>query len=120
MSLGTKLYTWLYGEEVGVDPFGNRYYRLKGGGARTDRKERRWVMYNGTVEASKVPPEWNGWLHHTFDKPPLDGGRPKAPWQKEHLPNLTGTDATYRPPGHVQQGGQRDKATGDYEPWRPN
>ncbi|MBM3571801.1 MAG: NADH:ubiquinone oxidoreductase subunit NDUFA12, partial [Alphaproteobacteria bacterium] len=71
-------------------------------------------------EASKVPPEWHAWLHRTVDQvPPADAGRPHRTWQKEHVPNLTGTDLAYRPPGHVLQGGQRDRATGDYEPWRP-
>ena len=35
------------------------------------------------------------------------------------VPNLTGTKAAYRPPGHILKGGQRDKATGDYEAWTP-
>jgi NADH:ubiquinone oxidoreductase subunit len=51
---------------------------------------------------------------------PPEGGPAKRPWQKDHLPNLTGTAAAYRPPGHILQGGQRDKATGDYEPWVPD
>ena len=27
-------------------------------------------IYNGTVEASRVPPDWHGWLHHTYAEPP--------------------------------------------------
>ncbi len=56
MSVGTKLYTWLHGELVGRDQFGNRYYRAKGGAKRSDLKERRWVLYEGEPEASRVPP----------------------------------------------------------------
>ena len=26
MSIGTKLYTWMYGKFVGTDDFGNKYY----------------------------------------------------------------------------------------------
>ena len=62
VSIGTKIYTWMNGEEVGKDAEGNRYYRQKGGGkVHRDslRKERRWVIYNGVVEASRVPPEWH-------------------------------------------------------------
>ena len=123
MSLGTRLYTWLKGELVGVDQFGNRYFREKGqpplkrGGGRASR-ERRWVLYNGEVEASRVPPLWHAWLHHTIDDVPTDSG-PKYPWEKEHLPNLTGTDRAYRPPGSLLRGGHRPRATGDYEPWTP-
>jgi len=121
-NLGTRLYTWLRGEEVGRDDYGNIYYREKGGGRvhpDSIRKERRWVIYGGAIEASRVPPEWHAWLHHTLTDPPPPGGPPKQPWQKSHLPNLTGTDAAYRPPGHTLKGSHRDKGTGDYEPWRP-
>ncbi len=124
ITLGTKLFTWLRGELVGTDQFGNRYYRdrrrppLKRGGGRESR-ERRWVLYNGEPEASRVPPEWHGWLHHTFAEPPQNGGKPKYPWQKEHQPNLTGTPAAYRPPGSVLRGGHRAPAAGDYQPWTP-
>ena len=122
-NLGTRIYSWLRGEQVGSDQFGNRYYREKGGGkvhADSLRKERRWVFYDGEVEASRVPAEWHGWLHHTTQDLPPEGGPAKRPWQKDHLPNLTGTAAAFRPPGHILQGGQRDKATGDYEPWVPD
>jgi NADH:ubiquinone oxidoreductase subunit len=122
-NLGTRIYSWLRGERVGSDQFGNRYYREKGGGkvhADSLRKERRWVIYDGEVEASRVPAEWHAWLHHTTQDLPPEGGPAKRPWQKDHLPNLTGTAAAYRPPGHILQGGQRDKATGDYEPWVPD
>ena len=122
-SLGTRLYTWLKGQEVGRDAFGNRYFREKGGGrVHPDslRRERRWVIYEGEPEASRVPPEWHAWLHHTTDEVPPEGGPPKRPWQKDHKPNLTGTAEAYRPPGHFLKGGRRARATGDYEPWRPD
>ena len=124
MSIGTWLYTWLKGELVGTDQFGNRYYHekvrraLKRGGGRESR-ERRWVLYNGEAEASRVPPEWHGWLHHTVDVAPSGAGK-KHSWQKEHLPNLSGTALAYRPPGSVLRGGHRAPAAGDYEPWTPD
>jgi NADH:ubiquinone oxidoreductase subunit len=124
MTIGTLLYTWLRGERVGSDSFGNRYYRdsrkrvLKRGGGR-DSRERRWVIYRGEAEASKVPPEWHGWLHHTVDEMPVEGAKPLYPWQKPHQPNLTGTPEAYRPPGSLLKGGTRERAAGDYEPWRP-
>ena len=70
-TFGTQLWTWLYGEPVGDDEFGNRYYRTIGGKIdKTLGFERRWVIYNGYAEASSVPPSWHGWLHHTVDTPP--------------------------------------------------
>lgn len=117
MTAGTRLYTLLSGERVGVDAEGNRYYRSRrpppGG-----RRERRWVLYAGAAEASQVPPAWHAWLHHTTDEAPGAGGG-RWPWQKGHRPNRTGTGAAHRPPGHTLMGGVRARATGDYEPWRP-
>ncbi len=126
MTIGTRLYTWLHGELVGTDPFGNRYYRDKshpkpqrGGGFFS--RDRRWVMYNkGAAEASRVPAEWHAWLHHTVDTLPAAGAKPKYDWQKPHLPNLSGTPDAYRPPGSVLCGGHRQEAAGDYEPWQPD
>jgi NADH:ubiquinone oxidoreductase subunit len=121
-TLGTMLLTWLRGQRVGADEFGNRYYRLRGfkpqqlGGGRFSR-ERRWVMYRGTPEASKVPAEWHAWLHHSVAEPPLQ--RQRYAWEKPHLPNLTGTPLAYHPQGSVLRGGHRAAATGDYEPWTP-
>lgn len=123
MTIGTRIMTWFRGELVGRDDQGNRYFRdkrrlrrPKGGGRQS--RERRWVLYNGVPEASRVPPEWHAWLHHTVDEPPL-GPRRRYPWEKEHVPNLTGTAEAYRPPGSVLRGGERASSTADYEPWRP-
>lgn len=124
MTLGTRLFTWFRGELVGTDQFGNRYYREKGkrqferGGGRQSR-EKRWVMYNGVAEASKVPAMWHAWLHHTIDTVPADAGKKRYAWEKDHLPNLTGTPLAYRPRGSVLSGGHRAPTTGDYEPWQP-
>jgi NADH:ubiquinone oxidoreductase subunit len=117
-NLWTHILTSFRGQFVANDSFGNSYYRERW--ARGDLRRRRWVVYKGEVEATKVPPEWHAWLHYTIDEPPLEGGVPHADWQKPHKPNPTGTDEAYRPPGHLLAGGQRDRATGDYEPWVPN
>ncbi len=114
-----RFLTWRRGELVGTDRYGNTYYKDKR--PKRGTRERRWVIYNGLPEASKVPPEWHGWLHHSMDAPLPEGTSPfHKPWVKEHLPNPTGTIGAYRPPGHLTQGGQRARATGDYEPWSPN
>ena len=118
MSLGTRIFTWLHGTYVGSDSQGNRYYRGRPIGGRT--RERRWVIYAGEPEASRVPPDWHGWLHGLLAEPPTSAPLPQYPWQQEHLPNLTGTDLAYRPPGHTLAGGKRAPATGDYQPWTPD
>lgn len=115
MNVGTLLHTWLKGKLVGTDSAGNRYYveRSAAKGART----KRWVIYNGEAEGSKVPAEWHAWLHYTADAPLTDA--PRRSWQKPHQENLTGTNQAYLPPGHDLRGGRRERATGDYEAWRP-
>jgi NADH:ubiquinone oxidoreductase subunit len=119
-TFGTQLWTWRFGELVGNDEQGNRYYRTRGGKIDpTLGFERRWVVYNGYAEASKVPPSWHGWLHHTVDVPPTEENYTPRDWQKPHIPNMTGTPAAYRPSGSTLASGRRPKATGDYQPWTP-
>ena len=119
-TFGTQLWTWRFGELVGKDEFGNVYYRTKGG--RIDPTigvERRWVVYNGEAEGSRVPEGWNGWLHNTYpEPPPRDDYKPRE-WQKPHRPNMTGTPAAYRPRGSTLSQGVRQPATGDYDAWSP-
>jgi NADH:ubiquinone oxidoreductase subunit len=111
-TLGTLITTWTAGHFVGRDEFGNRYYQTKDG-------KRRWVLYSGTVEASCVPPDWHGWMHHTFKDPPTVAPFKKKAWEADYIPNLTGTPGAWRPPGSLARGGIRPKATGDYEAWQP-
>ncbi|KZC98339.1 NADH:ubiquinone oxidoreductase subunit NDUFA12 [Oceanibaculum pacificum] len=119
--IGTRFFTWLNGEKVGEDQFGNLYYvaKKRASDKAAGQREKRWVVYKGEPEASKVPPAWHAWLHHTIKDLPGEADLRAQPWQKEHQPNLTGTELAYRPPGHVLKGGKRDRATGDYQAWRP-
>ena len=111
-TLGTRFFTWRKGERVGSDSLGNVYYRER-------RGDRRWVIYSGAAEASHVPPEWHGWLHHIVDEVPGEGDAPERPWALPHRPNQTGTPNAYRPPGSTLASGERPAATGDYEAWSP-
>ena len=111
-TLGTRFYTWRKGMLVGTDGTGNRYY--------VDRRtDRRWVIYADIVEASKVPPGWNAWLHHNADRAPSDEAYDRHDWERPHLPNMTGTPLAYRPPGSILTPEKRPRVDGDYEPWKP-
>ena len=90
-TIGTRLYTLLCGTLVGEDDAGNRYYRERWGRSGPGERERRWVVYEGEVEASRVPPEWHRWLHHSTHEPPTEAPLRAQPWEKPHRPNLTGT-----------------------------
>ena len=116
-SFGTWLATKQRGRLVGTDSLGNRYYT---GGAQTNGAPRRWVIYKGANDASRVPPEWHGWLHGSFDGVPESNLPPARIWEVDYTPNATGTSAAYRPQGALERGGKRAAATGDYEAWSPD
>ena len=109
-TLGTQFFTWRHGERVGVDEQGNGFYQANEG-------KRRWVIYNGEAEASRVGPEWHGWLHHTWDKPPTEDPVARKTWEKPHQENLTGTMAAYAPAGSIRRAAPVERS--DYEAWTP-
>jgi NADH:ubiquinone oxidoreductase subunit len=109
-TLGTQIFTARKGVKVGEDAQGNIYYQTRDG-------KRRWVIYNGEVEASRVSPDWHGWLHHTWDEPPTKAPLVHKAWEKPHLENLTGSEAAYAPPGSIR--GAVPLARRDYEAWQP-
>lgn len=131
LNLLAKIFTWWNGatigslftiakrgELVGTDEFGNRYYRSRDNTS-YDGRRRRWVIYDGYAEASKVPPDWQGWLRYTFDEPPSEDDPAPRAWERPHLPNLTGTPMAWRPRGSLAAEGRRPAATGDYQAWTP-
>jgi NADH:ubiquinone oxidoreductase subunit len=119
-ALGLKFTVARRGVFVGQDDYGNKYYEAKDDRDSYDvGRKRRWVIYPGYAEASKVPPDWHGWLHYTFDEPPTSAPLPRRAWEKDYVPNLTGTVYAYRPKGAISRGGDRQRATGDYEAWTP-
>lgn len=127
-----NIFTWWNGATIGIrftlgrrgvfigkDELGNSYYEAKDTKDSYDGRKRRYVVYNGYAEASKVSPDWHGWLHHTFELPPTLEPLKRQSWEQDHIPNLTGTVHAWRPQGSIARSGERQKATGDYEAWRP-
>lgn len=108
-SLGTRIFTWRNGNLVGSDETGNKFYQSKAG--------KRWVIYADEVEASKISPDWHGWLHYTFDENPAENPLPKKAWEKPHKENLSGTADAYHPPGSILS--PQPKPQQDYEAWQP-
>ena len=109
-TLGTQIYTWRKGEKVGEDTQGNIFYQSRDG-------KKRWVIYNGEAEASRVDPDWHGWLHHTFKELPTERQLPKKAWVKPHQENLTGTALAYAPAGSIRRPDPKPRQ--DYEAWSP-
>ena len=109
-TFNTQIYTWLKGVKVGEDAQGNIYYR--------DRQDRRrWVIFDGECEASRVGADWHGWLHHTFKDPPTMVPLHRKDWEKPHEENLTGTIMAYTPAGSIRKAKPLERR--DYEAWKP-
>jgi NADH:ubiquinone oxidoreductase subunit len=115
-TMGTRFFTWRNGKRVGEDEAGNVYYE---GGTTSFGLPRRWVIYKGYADASKIPPGWHGWMHYRTDVAPPKDNYKAADWQLPHRENLTGTSAAYRPPGSIAVAGERPRVTGDYDAWTP-
>jgi NADH:ubiquinone oxidoreductase subunit len=105
---------------VGTDDYGNRYFECRSSRESYDSRRRRYVLYRGYAEPSKVPSDWHGWLHYTFDEPPTRAPLKRQKWETDHLPNLTGTLYAWRPRGAIGRAGPRAVAKGDYQSWTPN
>jgi NADH:ubiquinone oxidoreductase subunit len=94
-TLGTKLKTIFSGKHIGTDSFGNKYYESK--------KGKRWVIYIGEIDASKIPNEWYSWIHFTNNKIENKHHLEKYDWQKPHQSNQTGTENSYHPNKNNEQ-----------------
>jgi NADH:ubiquinone oxidoreductase subunit len=112
-TVGTALFTRRFGDEVGRDSEGNIYYKD------SKNPRRRWVIYNGSNDGSRVPPDWQLWLRNTIDELPGEALPPVRKFQVKPTGNLTGTMQAFRPDGALGSGGIRPASTGDYEPWIP-
>jgi NADH:ubiquinone oxidoreductase subunit len=119
-TVGTLFTIRRLGVKVGSDQYGNTYFEAKTNKNSYDGRKRRWVVYDGYADASKVPPEWFGWLHHTLEDVPTPETMPRHAWQREHRPNMSGTPLAWRPRGSIARGGERARATGDYQAWKPD
>ena len=105
-------------ELVGTDEYGNKYYQDRK--VSIERRQRRYVVYKGLAEPSKVPADWHGWLHHTLDEPPTEKPFNRRAWETDHKPNMTGTLFAYRPKGSLSEPGKRQASDADYEAWTPD
>ena len=110
MSFINNLWIKFFTREVGVDQFGNKYFAGKNKNYLGQAK--RFVMYNGKSESSKVPPMWHAWLHYLNKEIP--DNNVSYSWQQEHVPNLTGTKHAYNPSEF------ENKKLETYSKWTPH
>mmetsp|Transcript_43192 Transcript_43192/g.119462 ORF Transcript_43192/g.119462 Transcript_43192/m.119462 type:complete len:189 (+) Transcript_43192:33-599(+) len=74
-----------FGQLKGTDSRGNKYYE----NIELPYGQHRWVEYANIhdYDASMIPPEWHGWMHHTYDETPNDA--------QFTLPTLDTVDVTH-------------------------
>lgn len=102
----TKWYIRSFYQYAGKDIFGNEYYTKPS--KNHTYNEKRFCLYNGINETSKVPAMWHAWLHYlsrTIPKENMD--------LNTHIPNLTGTKLKHHPKT-ISPTSQKE-----YIPWSP-
>src|SRR3712207_5463748 len=112
-TIGTALWTRRFGGEVGRDDGGNIYYQDK------KRSGRRWVIYAGDNDGSRVPPGWQLRLRGASGELPGRALPRICKSQRTPSHNLPVTGGPFRPDGALGWGNVRTASTGDYEPWVP-
>ena len=92
-------------KHIGSDSLGNAYYQsiTKKG------KVIRWVLYRKGKDPTTLPPSWAAWLQSTtLSAPKIIQAKS---WQKERLPNLSGTDKAHKP--------EQSNDSHGYQAWTP-
>ena len=86
-----------FGECVGEDKFGNKYfynkYYMLG--------RSRWVeyspQYGHDYDGSHVPAEWHRWLSYISDETPVQQPPIPRKWRIDHIENKSGTNEEFVP-----------------------
>lgn len=104
--LNSLLFTTFFGTHTGEDLYGNQFYFR-----RTSDKEKRWVIYKGMYDPSKISAEWHSWLHFITNIIP---STPKKTWH----PNTTGTKFSHNSISSIENIPQT--ALQYYESWTPD
>ncbi|CAI4227823.1 unnamed protein product [Auanema sp. JU1783] len=99
------------GTLVGEDKFGNKYYENNA----YFIPRNRWVEFNEKVwldyDATQVPSEWHGWLHHITDDTPVVKPPVNEKWVLSHQENVS----IYQDKKYIPYSTTRPKITG----WQP-
>lgn len=115
-TIGAQLATWRGGKLVGRDAQGNTYYHSP------KNTKKRWVLYKGIIEPTRIPVAWHIWLHNMNEQSPAELGEESAMvyrWQKIRSPNVTGTRWAYYPQGSLLKTGNGVSNKSNYKLWNP-
>ena len=90
-SIGTILYSLLYGKKIGEDNKGNKFYIHK------KNNKKKWVLYKKQIDPTNLEVEWQIWLTKTDTDKETILNKQSFKWQKSKKANLTGTIDSYHP-----------------------
>ena len=98
MKLLVSIYLQLFGNKVGEDEYGNQFFELK----RVDYlgRRKRYCLYKGSPEASKISPEWHPFMHYQIDAKDVKTTFRQYKWQKPYVPDTTLSQNKYLPKEH--------------------
>lgn len=114
MSYISTLWIKCFYHLVGVDQYGNQYF--VGNSTTSLGYKKRYVIYKGIEDGSKVPAMWHAWLHYTINNIPFaQKTYKKYKWQSHHIQNLTGTSGAYKP----SRISNSDNKETTYSIWKP-
>ena len=113
-NLGTLIYSFFYGKKVGEDKNGNKFYIHK------FNFKRKWVIYNKVVDPTSLKVAWQLWLTNNKKEVPSDINDNKIyMWQKEKVPNYSGTKNSYHPKKYKNLSQKNKKSKSLKEIWSP-
>lgn len=113
-SIGTLIYSLFHGKKVAEDKNGNKFFRHK------RNKNKRWVLYNETVDPTILEVKWQVWLTDTDkDAKPINKVSDFI-WQKQKNANLTGTNDSYHPRKDLEDKKLHIKKENTESSWKPD
>lgn len=124
MKILVKIYLKLFATKVGEDEYGNQFFELK----RTDYlgRKKRYCLYKGYVEASKISPEWHPFMHYQIAAKDVKTTYKQYKWQKPAIPDTTLSNYKFLPKNHMLYNENFDvyNTTGSKNPfktkvWKP-
>ena len=98
MKLLVSIYLQFFGNKVGEDEYGNQFFELN----RKDYlgRKKRYCLYKGIPEASKISPEWHPFMHYQIDAKNVRTTFKQYKWQKPYVPDTTLSKNKYLPKDH--------------------
>jgi NADH:ubiquinone oxidoreductase subunit len=124
MKVLVKIYLTFFATKVGEDEYGNQFFELK----RLDYlgRKKRYCLYKGVVEASKISPEWHPFMHYQIEAKDVKKHFREYKWQKPALPDTTLSAYKFLPKNHMLYNEDCDlyNSTGSKNPfktkiWKP-